>query len=261
VRHFFGDRFKIESLTKYIISCCLTLAISVVSLFGQETIKREFLFKTKFDTTKHLLGSHIELKVILPKAEPGKFIKLGLDDRDEIFRSGYTRQEYIQILREYLTFEGDTAKSNRRYHFKPAYYSTLPEDTVGYTIQVEALYSFTRLLTIGFPPISPTIIDRKTGEHLNRNLGAIEDVYKIYRKWFEQNQNTDFKSISLPLEGTSYAWLGEDKMNNYHFRPDLFDYLYKRESERTTSVLLQVGHDVGAIGFGSLLGSGYRLDE
>ncbi|MEQ1553809.1 MAG: hypothetical protein ABL929_06510 [Ferruginibacter sp.] len=224
----FRDCFKIETLTKYIISCCLTLAISIVSLFGQDTAKREFLFKTKFDTTRYLLGTHIELKVILPKAEPGEFIKLGLDDRDEIFRSGYSRLEHIQILREYLAFEGDTAKSNRRFHFKPAYYSTLPEDTVGYTIQVEALYSFTRLLTIGFPPIRPTIVNRKTGEHLNTNLGAIREVYEIYRNWFAQNAKNDFKSISLPLEGTSYAWLGEDKMNTYHFRQDLFDYLYKK---------------------------------
>ena len=167
------------------------------------------------------------MKVVLPKAEKGEFIKLGLDDRDEIFRSGYTRNDRIQILCEYLTFEGDTAKSNRQYDFRAAYRSTLPEDTVGYTIQVEALYSFTRLLTIGIPPIRPTILDRKTRENLNTNLSVIKEVYEIYRRWFEQHKKTDFKSISFPLEGTPYAWLGEDKMTVYHFRQDLFDYLKK----------------------------------
>lgn len=88
---------------------------------------------------------------------------------------------------ENIWYLGRHCQSNRRFHFKPAYYSTLPEDTVGYTIQVEALYSFTRLLTIGFPPIRPTIVNRKTGEHLNTNLGAIREVYEIYRNWFAQN--------------------------------------------------------------------------
>lgn len=202
--------------------------MSSASVDGQRTKTREFLSKSKYDTTRYMVGSHIELIVVLPEAKPDEFIKLGLDDRDEIFRSGYNRFDHIQILREYLTFEGDTAKSNRRFYFKPAYYSTLPEDTVGYTVQVEALYSFTRLLTVGFPTIRPTILDRKTGQHLNTNLGAIREVYKIYRKWYEQNKKTGFKSISLPLDGTPYAWLGEDEMNTYYFRQDLFDYLYKK---------------------------------
>lgn len=197
-------------------------------IYGQGTETREFLFKSKYDTTYFLVGAHIELKVVLPETNSGEFIKLGLDDRDEIFRSGYNRNNHIQILREYLTFEGDTTKSNRRFQFKPAYYSTLPEDTIGYTIQIEALYAFTRLLTIGFSPIRPTIINRQTGEHLNANLRVIKDVYAIYRTWFEQNEKTDFKFISLPLEGTSYRWLGEDKMNTYYFRSDLFDFLYKK---------------------------------
>lgn len=223
------------------------LLTSSASVYGQGTKTREFLFKSKYDTTYFLVGSHIELKVVLPKTKADEFIKLGLDDRDEISRSGYNRLDHFQILREYLTFEGDTAKSNRRFHFKPAYYSTLPEDTVGYTIQVEALYAFTRLLTIGFPPIRPTILNRKMGEHLNTSLDAIGEVYEIYRKWYEQNEKTDFKSISLPLDGTSYAWLGEDKMNTYHFRRDLFDYLYKKQSERTTWVLPIVGLDGSTI--------------
>jgi hypothetical protein len=223
----YGDPSKIETLIKTIFSYCLILITTSISLFGQDTMKRKFLFKTKIDTSKYLLGSHIEIKVVLPKAKKGEFIKLGLDDRDEVFRSGYTRHDHIQILREYLTFEGDTAKSNRRYDFKAAYHSTLPEDTVGYTIQIEALYSFTRLLTIGIPPIRPTIIDRKTGENLNTKISVIKEVYDIYRKWLEQNEKTDFKSISLPLEGTPYSWLGEDNMNAYYFRQDLFDYLYK----------------------------------
>jgi len=213
-------------LTKYFVYYFVFLLLPSISIFSQDTQKREFLFKSKYDTTKYLFGSHIELKVVLPKSDG--FIKMGNDDLDKILRSGYNRADHIRILREYLSFEGDTAKSNRCFQFKPAYYCTLPENTVGYTIQIEALYSFTRLLTIGYPPIRPTILDRKTGEHLNMNVCAVREVYEIYRKWYDENEKTDFKSISLPLDGTSYAWLGEDKMNKYYFRPDLFEYLYEK---------------------------------
>ena len=100
----------------------ILLLTSSASVYGQEAKNREFLFKTKYDTTYFLIGSHIELKVLLPEAKPVELIKLGLDDRDEISRSGYNRIDCIQILREYLTFEGDTNKSNRRFQFKAAYY-------------------------------------------------------------------------------------------------------------------------------------------
>jgi hypothetical protein len=139
--NFLDTVFKIEtSTTKFI--CSLILAfLSSISIYGQEAQERQFLFKSKFDTTRYLLGSHIELKIVLPKSEG--FIKMGDADLDKIFRSGYNRADHIQILQEYLTFEGDASKSNRHFQFKPAYYSTLPEDTVGYTIQVKAVYSFT----------------------------------------------------------------------------------------------------------------------
>jgi hypothetical protein len=195
-------------------------------LQAQDTAPRKFLFKSEFDTVRKTLGSHIELREILPNTN--ELIPLSIDDRDKMSRSGYSRADHIQILGEYLTFQGDTMKSNKRYHFKPAYHLTLPEDTTGYTIQVEALYSFTRLLTIGYPPIRPTIINRKTGANLNTDLSVLNAIYDIYRKWYDQNKKNDFKSISLPLSGTSYAWLGEEKMGGYFFRNDLFDYQYKK---------------------------------
>jgi hypothetical protein len=214
---------KIKLLNKKNISVFILLIFFTISAIGQENYNRKFLFKSEFDTTNYLLGSHIELIEILPKSED--LIIISIDDRDKIYRSGYKRADCIKILSEYLTFQGDTSKSNKRYHFKPAFHMTLPEDTVGYTIQVEALYSFTRMLTIGYPPIRPTIVDRKTGEHLNTNLVAISEVYAIYKKWFDHNKKNDFNSIKFPLEGTPFAWLGEDKMSNRYFRESLFTNL------------------------------------
>jgi hypothetical protein len=170
----------------------------------------EYLRKTNLDTSKNSYGSHIEVKQVLPAEPQDRIISNDIDDRDMISRSKYTRDEEIKILGEYLTFRGDTSVSNKRYKFKPAYYMTRP-DIVGFTVQIEALYSFTRMLTQGLPPIKPMLIDRSTGEELNTNAKVVSEVYDIYVKWYKENLKTDFKNITLPLKGSPYCWLGEDK--------------------------------------------------
>ncbi len=88
----------------------------------------------------------------------------------------------------------------------------MPTDGVaGFTMQIEALYSFTRMLTQGYPPIKPMLINRSTGEELNNNAKVVSEVYDIYIKWYNENEKTGFKNITLPLTGSPYCWLGEDK--------------------------------------------------
>ena len=180
---------------------------------GRTLVKQDafqtFLFKTEVDTSHTNFGQHIEIKQILPDTKD--LIPMSIDDRDIIARSGYDIQEQIVILGEYLAFQGDTNKSNKRYHFKAAYYMTHPQDVNGFTIQIEALYSFTRMLMAGYPPIQPMLIDRKSGEELNTNPEAVKAVYKIYIDWYENNIKTGFKNVTLPLTGTPFAWRGEDK--------------------------------------------------
>lgn len=170
----------------------------------------KFLYKTNLDTSKNSYGSHIEVKQILPVATEDRIISNDIDDRDMISRSKYTRDEQLKILGEYLTFRGDTIVSNKRYKFKAAYYMTRP-DVQGFTVQIEALYSFTRMLTQGLPPIKPMLINRTTGKELNNNAKVIGEVYDIYIKWYKENKKKDFKNITLPLTGSPYCWLGEDK--------------------------------------------------
>jgi hypothetical protein len=67
------------------------------------------------------------------------------------------------------------------------------------------------MLTVGYPPIKPALINRITGHQLNSDSIVISEVYDIYEKWYKENLKTDFKNISLPLTGTPYCWLGEDK--------------------------------------------------
>ena len=176
---------------------------------SKESRDLNFLYKTKIDTSSENKGQHIEIKQVLPKTD--ELIPMSIDDRDIISRSGYHRNDEIKILWEYLIFRGDTNISNKKYHFKAAYHMVQPEGIVGFTIEIEALYSFTRMLTIGYPPIKPMLINRTTGEELNTNAKVVSEVCDIYVKWYNENKKTEFKNISLPLSGSPYCWLGEDK--------------------------------------------------
>ncbi|KIC93927.1 hypothetical protein OI18_15205 [Flavihumibacter solisilvae] len=168
-----------------------------------------FLYKTELDTSKGNYGMHIEVKQVLP--DTNELIPMSIDDRDIIGRSKYVREEQIKLLGEYLTYRGDTNTSNKRYRFKAGSHMVSPEGIKGFTVEVEALYSFTRMLTQGLPPIKPALISRVTGEQLNTNPKVVSEVYDIYTRWYKENAKTDFKNIILPLTGSSYCWLGEDK--------------------------------------------------
>ena len=193
----------------FIFCVCFMLSCNRSMSQAKRQQATTFLYKTELDTSKSNYGIHIEVKQVLPDTK--ELIPMSIDDRDIIGRSKYTRDEQIKILGEYLTFRGDTNISNKQYRFKAASHMVHPEGGIGFTVQVEALYSFTRMLTQGLPPIKPALINRVTGEQLNTNAKAVSEVYEIYIKWYNENKKTDFKNITLPLSGSPYCWLGEDK--------------------------------------------------
>jgi len=201
-----------------LFSVCGLSCQTQTSLSKERTILK-FLYRTNFDTVSENRGQHIEIKQVLPKTD--ELIPMSIDDRDIIDRSGYHRNDEIKILEEYLTFRGDTNISNKKYHFKAAYHMMPPDGVAGFTIQIEALYSFTRILTQGYPPIRPMLINRTTGERLNTNTKAVSEVYNIYIKWYKENVKTDFKNITLPLTSSPYCWLGEDKGMELFLRKSL----------------------------------------
>jgi len=166
-----------------------------------------FLYVSEMDTSRSAFGQHIEIRQILPSTE--ELIPLTIKDRDIIKRSGYSRIDELTILREYLTFQGDRRISNKLFRFKAAGRMMNP-DVANFTIEIEALYSFTKMLTVTYSLIKPMLINRTSGGELNNNSKAVSEVYDIYRKWCKENQKTDFKSISLPLSGSPYCWLCED---------------------------------------------------
>ncbi|MBS1655342.1 MAG: hypothetical protein JSU05_10890 [Bacteroidetes bacterium] len=185
----------------YFQSCIAPQKIQV----SKEDLK--FLFVSALDTSQNSFGQHIEIKQVLPDTD--ELILMTIEDRDIIKRSEYSRSDELTILKEYLSFEGDKRISNKLYRFK-ASGRMLKPDVANFTIEIEALYSFTKMLTITYSPIKPMLINRTTGEELNSNAKVIREVYDIYINWYNENEKTDFKHITLPLTGSPYCWLGED---------------------------------------------------
>ncbi|MES2849443.1 MAG: hypothetical protein V4685_10335 [Bacteroidota bacterium] len=186
----------------YFQSCIVPQKIPV----SKEDLK--FLFVSALDTSQNSFGQHIEIKQVLPDTD--ELILMTIEDRDIIKRSEYSRSDELSILKEYLSFGGDKRVSNKLYRFKAAARMLRP-DVANFTIEIEALYSFTKMLTITYSPIKPMLINRTTGEELNSNAKVVAEVYDIYIKWYKENKKTDFKNITLPLTGSPYCWMGEDK--------------------------------------------------
>lgn len=170
---------------------------------------RKYLYKTALDTSGAYYGCHIVVREILPRTKG--LIQLSIDDRDIIARSNYNRDIKITILGEYLTFRGDTSTSNKLYILRSGTSMTHPEGIEGFSVQIEALYSFTRMLTDGFPPIRPALLDRATGKPVNTDARAVSEVFDIYSRWYKENLKTDFKNLALPLAGSPYCWIGEGR--------------------------------------------------
>lgn len=193
----------------FILACSISACTPTKSQIKKQS-HNTFLYKTSKGIGMNSFTAHVNVKQVLPPSRKG-FISNNIDDRDLISRSEYSREDQIKILGEYLMYRGDTTSSDKKYAFKGGSYLDYPKGVEGFTIEIEALYSFTRMLTIWFPPIKPTLIKRSTGEVLNTNPKVVSEVYDIYVKWYKENKKMDFKNITLPLTGSPYCWLGEDK--------------------------------------------------
>jgi len=180
---------------------------------------RKYLYKTALDTSAASYGCHIAVREILPRTKG--LIQLSIDDRDIIARSKYGRDIKIKILGEYLTLRGDTSVSNKMYVLRSGTSMTHPDGIKGLSVQIEALYSFTRMLTIGFPPIRPALLDRATGRPVNTDARVVSEVFDIYTRWYEEQLRTDFKDLSLPLAGSPYCWIGEEKGMKQYLKKSL----------------------------------------
>ncbi|WP_146198695.1 hypothetical protein [Pararcticibacter amylolyticus] len=193
----FADSAKVKSLPIVTCGLCVFLTTGTIK-------ERHFLVKTHNDTVNGVITAHIKLHSLIN--DSNSVVSLN-DDREIIIK--YSKAEQIKILEEYLSFEGDTTQSNKAYPFKPGVGNTRPKGTDRFTIEIEALFSFTWLLTYGYPSIRPILIDRKTGEQLNGSPQKVAEVFNVYKRWLSRNKKRNFRNSGLPLDGFKYGWLGD----------------------------------------------------
>ncbi|PWG82119.1 hypothetical protein [Pararcticibacter amylolyticus] len=171
---------------------------------------------------RYELGHHLELKDKVYDRENKTtqdtdryhiFSDIG-DDRD-VF-SKYRYEEKIMILKEYLRFRGDTSISNKRYEFIAASLAKHPPNyKKNFTVEIEALFSFTRMLTTGNPPLIPLLIENKTGKVINQDRKKVNEVFLVYERWLQDCIKNSFKIIDYPLNGKPYSWMGQEKAKPY----------------------------------------------
>lgn len=70
---------------------------------------------------------------------------------DVITFEDYSLDDKIQILKEFLSFHGDTIHSSKSYIFKPGSgFWPAKNKACCFSVQIEALFSFTRMITRGY---------------------------------------------------------------------------------------------------------------
>jgi len=153
----------------------------------------------------------------------------------------YDDSTRMKILQEFLTFYGDTTHSSKSYFPYPGYGKYKPKEK-DFTVQIEALYTFTSLLVGGYICCEPILIEKDTNEKVNTNQEKLRIIYNIYQKWLNENKETGFINYKLPLDGTPYMWKNETTymkmfMGNHLFKPSkefIRSYLKIEKKERGT---------------------------
>lgn len=205
----------------YILLPILFLVFSTV--YSQNT-KNKYIIKQK------LLDESYYLRLI-----PGNSIdsitvsKHGqkIEDRDLFI--AYPHNQKIEILKELLSFQGDTTKSDKMYKMKTPDLQRI--EVQPFTIQIESLYTFSRMLLLGFPEFLPKLTNKKENMNYNGCQSTVDEVYAIYRQWLQDAIDSDFKSLALPMTGTMYQFKGQGKVTSKWF----IDFHYQRAESNDVS--------------------------
>lgn len=192
------------------------LAFSGTQICDNQSLPKRLKYLFKADMYCGEMGCGQRILIRQPPSKSLAESLTAVDDRVVMTRMGFTKEMRIQVLKELLTFQYDTVKSDKLLYIRGRWKNVEDED---FTIEIEALYSFTRMLTDGYPRILPVLIDRKTQEVITGKRDVINEVYGIYRKWLVENKKMGFKGFSFPLASSRYDWLGGDE--------DLDKYLKK----------------------------------
>lgn len=227
------------------------LALIIVSTIAlvtkSQNIELKELLEDRADATKELCdieykyfvkrksfdGScYLELKPATPKdsvirAKHGRLI----EDKDLFYTYSYPQR--IEILQELLKFQGDTSKSAKLYKIKTPDLSRIYIEP--FTIQIETLYTFSRMFLKMYPDFYPKLTDKNEAVNLNSSQPIIDEVYEIYRQWLKDAVKNDFRDLTLPMSGSKYQWEGQGNITSKWF----IDFHKKKDSKLTYNVFEQ----------------------
>ena len=119
----------------------------------------------------------------------------------------------IPIIKALLELSEDSSlccKAVKRYGSNQNQGKIVPKSAT-YNLQIDALYTL-NMIAFGsyirtYCPY-PVLYDTTTMEEINNDPSKIKEVFEIYRKWFSEAQDLDFKNYEFPLINTRYRWYG-----------------------------------------------------
>ncbi|WP_437921202.1 hypothetical protein [Sphingobacterium sp. LRF_L2] len=174
------------------------------------------LINTNVSFTQCIEDAHFKfLEINLSKKSKDKYISIKMppikregivnitDDRTVFVM--YSAKNRLKILQEYLLFNGDTTVSDKFFIINA---TSRTRKFQGVTLEVEALFTFSWLLTRGYPKIEPKLFFRETNIPVTKDED-LKSIYKIYKNYFENLKRKKGKISYWPLDGTPYCWKGE----------------------------------------------------
>lgn len=162
---------------------------------GSNVRQQKYLEKTALIRDKRAYGQSIVL--IKPPAENWADDFIAKDDRAIMGTLNFTREMRIQVLKELLSYENDTVKSNKLFYIRGRWKNVESKD---FTIEVEALYSFTRMLTRDMPRMLPVLIERKTGKNITGKGRKSQKFMQFIENGLKRTKNPIFSIFSIRLQ-------------------------------------------------------------
>ena len=195
-----------------------SLSCSGTTVCDHRSLTKQLKYLFKADIYCGEMGCAQRILIRQPPSESLAESLVAVDDRTVMNRMHFTKEMRIQVLKELLTFQYDSVKSDKFLYIRGRWKNV--EDK-NFTIEIEALYSFTRMLADGNPRILPVLIDRKTKEIITGKRKEINEIYNVYREWLTENEKTDFKDFKFPLTDSPYDWMGGDEDLNKYLKKSL----------------------------------------
>lgn len=140
----------------------------------------------------------------------------------------------IDLIQKLLMYSNDTSNSciNLKCYSTKAFKKYGNEfSSYKLNIQVMALYHinlicFAQFSVFKYSPY-PILYDTIENKIINNDFEKMKEVFQIYKNWFEENKESEFKNFSFPLFNSRYKWIHgnyEEKLSFNELPSIISDY-------------------------------------